>query len=97
MDQRKRTNLIIRIVIACGVVVFLWILVRGTLKQKQFQYTVCMNFRGSSHCATAAGLTASEAIRSAQEIDCSQLANGRDANMVCLAQDPSSIQQVNGQ
>jgi hypothetical protein len=94
MDQRKRTKLIIRLLAVGGAAALLWVLVHGSLQQKQFEYTVCMDFQGDSHCATARGLTAAEAIRSAQEIDCSELARSRDANMVCLAKEPSSVQRL---
>jgi hypothetical protein len=94
MDQRKRTMLIIRLLAGCATVVLLWFLVRGTLRQKQFEYMVCMDFQGGSHCATARGLTAAEAIQSAHEIDCSLLASNRDTNMVCLDKEPSSVQRV---
>jgi hypothetical protein len=47
------------------------------------------------HCSTAAGATQTEAIRSAQGIDCAMLANGRDENMVCLDVPPTSTHPVN--
>jgi len=92
--RRKRTTLGIRIVIACGLVALIYFLIHGTLQQRQFKYTVCVEFRGGSYCSTAAGATSAEAIRSGQEIDCSQLASGRDANMACLDVAPSSVRQV---
>jgi hypothetical protein len=46
------------------------------------------------HCATASGATSAEAIRSAQDIDCEMLANGRDENMVCLDSPPSSVRPM---
>jgi len=94
MDQRKRTKLVIRLLAGCGAALLLWILVRGTLRQKQFEYVVCMDFQGGSHCARARGLTEEEAVHSAHEIDCSQLASNRDTNMVCLDKEPSSVERV---
>lgn len=96
MDQRKRTMLTVRLLAGCGVAVLLWFLVRGTIQQKQYEYMVCMDFQNGSHCATARGLTAAEAIQSAHDIDCNQLASDRDTNMVCLAKEPSSVQRVGG-
>jgi hypothetical protein len=46
------------------------------------------------HCSTAAGATQTEAIRSAQGIDCAMLASGRDENMVCLDVPPTSTRPV---
>jgi hypothetical protein len=53
-----------------------------------------MDFHGRSHCASAAGASSSVAIRSAEEIDCQMLANGRDETMVCLDTQPSSVHEV---
>lgn len=92
--RRNRTALGLRIAIACGIIALIYYLVHATLLQRQFKYTVCVDFRGGSYCSTAAGATSAEAVRSAQEIDCSQLANGRDANMACLDVAPSSVRQV---
>jgi hypothetical protein len=94
MERRKRTMLIFRVLAGCGALILLVVLVRGTMQQKKFEYDVCMDFQGHQHCATARGMTADEAIRSAQEIDCNRLAGDRNSNMVCLAKAPSSVQRV---
>lgn len=65
-----------------------------SMQQTQHRSEVCMTFRGASHCATAAGATQDQAVRSAQEIDCSMLASGRDENMVCLDTPPSSVREA---
>jgi hypothetical protein len=84
----------VRWIIAIGVVVLLAILIRSTMQATHAEYEVCMAFRGGSHCASATGASQSEAIRSAQEIDCQMLANGRDQTMVCLDTQPSSVKEV---
>jgi len=58
------------------------------------RYEVCVTFKRATHCATAAGSNYRQAVRSAQEIDCQLLANGRDENMVCLDTQPASIRSV---
>jgi hypothetical protein len=73
-----------RWMILIGAIVFIGALVRFTLQQTRLEYQVCMNFGGGSHCATAKGATADEAIASAKNIDCGLLANGRDANIQCM-------------
>ncbi|HXA79163.1 MAG TPA: hypothetical protein VNV41_18665 [Candidatus Acidoferrales bacterium] len=83
-----------RWIIALGVIVLIGILVYSTLQQTRERYEVCMVFKGGTHCATAAGSSYDEAVRSAQEIDCQLLSNGRDENMVCLANAPSSVRTV---
>ena len=83
-----------RWIIALGVIVLIGILVYSTLQQTRERYEVCLVFKGGTHCATAAGSSYDEAVRSAQEIDCQLLSNGRDENMVCLANAPSSVRTV---
>ncbi len=77
-----------------GGIVLLGVLVYSSFQQTREQYEVCMNFKGASHCATAAGSNYNQAVRSAQEIDCELLSNGRDENMVCLDNPPASIRPV---
>lgn len=84
----------VRWIIALGVVVLLAILIRSTLQATRAEYQVCMTFKDSSHCASATGTTQSEAIRSAQTIDCQMLANGRDETMVCLDTQPASVREL---
>jgi hypothetical protein len=81
-------------IIALGALVLFSILIHSTLQATNAQYEVCMDFRDRSHCAAAAGATSSVAIRSAEEIDCQMLSNGRDETMVCLDTQPSSIREV---
>jgi hypothetical protein len=81
----------VRWIIATGAAALIGILTYSTLQQTREQYEVCVTFKGAMHCATAAGSSYDQAVRSAQEIDCQLLANGRDENMVCLASPPASI------
>ncbi len=84
----------VKVIIAVGAIALVGALIYSTMQQNRYHYRVCMTFNGQTHCATAAGATADEAIHSAHEIDCSQLANGRDENMVCLAAAPSEVQSL---
>jgi hypothetical protein len=84
----------VRWIIALGGVVLLAILIYSTMQATHAEYEVCMTFKGGSHCASASGTSQSEAIRSAQEIDCQMLANGRDETMVCLDTQPASVREV---
>jgi FtsH-binding integral membrane protein len=65
-----------------------------TMQQAQQRYEVCVTFNGRSHCATAAGRTAQEAIEAAHAIGCSLLTSGRDDNMVCMQQPPASVRKL---
>lgn len=89
----KKSNQM-RWIVALGALVLLGVLVYSSVQQTRKRYEVCVSFKGSSHCATAAGSTYDQAVRSAQEIDCELLANGRDENMVCLANPPASVRAL---
>lgn len=89
----KKSNHI-RWIIAVAAAVFVGVLIYSSFQETRTRYEVCMNFKGATHCATAAGATHDQAVRSAQEIDCELLASGRDQNMVCLDQPPSSVRPV---
>jgi len=81
----------IRWIIALGAIAFVGVLIYSSIQQTRERYEVCMTFKGATHCATAAGSSYDQAVRSAQDIDCELLANGRDENVACLAQAPSSV------
>lgn len=89
----KRSNRV-RWIIVAGGATLLCVLIYSSFQQTRQEYEVCMSFKGATHCANAAGATYSQAVRSAQEIDCELLANGRDENMVCLDTDPASVRPV---
>jgi hypothetical protein len=88
----SRTQL--RWLIAGAAAAFLAIILTSTMHQTRIKYEVCVNYHGNQHCATAEGATADEAIRSARDIDCELLSNGRDDNVVCLDTQPSSIREI---
>jgi hypothetical protein len=81
-------------IIASGALALFSYLVISSLRQTRLKYEVCMDFKGSTHCATANGSSSSEAIQSAREIDCQMLANGRDELMVCMDQTASRVTEL---
>jgi hypothetical protein len=81
-------------IIAVAVVLFVGVMIYSSYQETRTRYEVCMNFKGATHCATAAGANHDQAVRSAQEIDCELLTNGRTENMVCLDQQPSSVRPI---
>jgi hypothetical protein len=89
----KQSNKV-RWIIGLGALVLFGVLIRSSFQQTHTEYEVCMQFKGGSHCANAAGSTHDEAVRSAEEIDCQLLASGRDETMVCLDTQPSSVREV---
>jgi hypothetical protein len=76
--------------IAVGALALVAVLAYSTFQQSRYRYEVCVSFHGRSHCATAAGRTPEEAMRSAHEIDCTLLAGSREENMACLDTAPAS-------
>jgi hypothetical protein len=83
-----------RWIIVLGALVLFGVLIYSSFQQTRQRYEVCVSFKGSTHCATAAGSNYEQAVRSAQEIDCELLANGRDENMVCLGNPPASVRAL---
>jgi hypothetical protein len=89
----KKSNHI-RWIITLGAIGFVGVLVYSSFQQTRERYEVCVTFKDATHCATAAGSNYDQAVRSAQEIDCELLTNGRDENIACLAQAPSSVRPI---
>lgn len=75
-------------------VIFVAALIYSSFRQSVVRVEACVDFHGRTHCAQASGQTRAEAIRSAEEIDCEMLANGRDENIVCLDLQPSSVREL---
>lgn len=96
METAPRKRIHLKWYIAFAGAAFVGLLIYSSFQQSVVRYEVCMDFHGRSHCAQASGAKASEAIRSAQEIDCQLIANGRDENVVCLATQPTSVRTVTG-
>jgi hypothetical protein len=84
----------VRWIMAAGGVALVAVLAYSSFQQTRERYEVCVTFKGAMHCATAAGSTYDQAVRSAHEIDCQLLAQGRDENMVCLDSPPTSVRSV---
>jgi len=84
----------LRWVVGLATGALLAVIVYSTFQQNQYRYEVCVTFHSRSHCATAAGRTPEEAIQSAKTIGCSLLTSGRDANMVCLDAQPTTVRPL---
>ena len=88
----KRINMKWYIVVAG--VIFVAALIYSSFHQSVYHYEVCVDFHGRNHCAQASGRNRNDAVRTAQEIDCELVSNGRDENIACLDQQPSSVRAV---
>ena len=92
--ERKHRSKQVRWIVAIGGIVLIGILIHSSYEQTHIKYEVCMTFKGASHCSTATGATAEEAIRSAQGIDCELITNGRDELIACTDMSPTSVREV---
>jgi hypothetical protein len=63
----------------------------NTLQLSDYEYEVCMEFRGRSRCATAAAPNPEEAIRTGQQMACALITSGRDENILCLDTPPARV------
>lgn len=54
--------------------------------------TVCMEFKGGSNCAAAAGRTAAEATETAHRTACGPLVRGMNETIACDNRAPLSVQ-----
>lgn len=96
MDAATRKRIDLKWFIALAGAIFIALLVYSSFQQGAVRYEVCVDFHGRSHCAQASGAKPTAAIRSAQEIDCQMIANGRNENMACLDTQPSSVREISG-
>ena len=83
-----------RWIIALAALALIAVLAYSTYLQMGTEYEVCLTFKGATQCAKARGSTREEAVRSAQDIDCATLANGRDELMVCTQTPPTSVREL---
>jgi hypothetical protein len=88
----RRVNMKWYIVIVGAI--FVALLVYSSFHQNVYHVEACVDFHGRAHCAQASGQTRADALRSAQEIDCQLVSNGRDENAACLDQQPSSVRTL---
>lgn len=70
------------------------IVVLSLVEQGKHRYEVCVEYRGRTHCAKAAGATPEQAIRAGQNIGCALITSGRDENMACLSRAPVSARRI---
>lgn len=84
----RRSTRITLAVIAIIIALFFYM---STARATQ-ECAVCVQFNGRSNCATAAGGTAAEATRTAQETACGPVVNGMNETIACGNTAPVSVQ-----
>jgi len=80
--------------VAIAAVALFSMIVYTTMQQSAYKVEVCVDYKGRTHCATAAGETREAAVSTGQQIGCSLVTNGRDENMACLATTPARVKEV---
>lgn len=86
-----------KLMVFLGVVVLIAVLFYSTAQEGKYKYKVCVSFHGSNRCSSASGQSPDQAIRAAQGVVCSGLANSRDEVMACEATSPTDVEQLTGQ
>ena len=84
----------VKVGVGLAAVLLFGVIVYSTLQQSAHKVEVCVDFKGRTHCATAAGESREAAVASGHQIGCSLVTSGRDENMVCLSQAPASVKDL---
>ena len=63
-----------------------------TTARAKVRCRVCVEFRGRTNCATAAGATEQAAREGAQTTACGPVASGMDEQIACGRSEPTSVQ-----
>ena len=84
----KRSTGITLAVIVVIIALFFYMSTAGATQE----CNVCVEFKGRSNCATAAGSTAAEATRTAHETACGPVTQGMNETIACGNVEPASVQ-----
>ena len=80
-----------KLLIGLGTAVFFGYVIYSSMGLDQFRCEVCMEFRGQTACATAAGTTPQEAQRTATDTACAQISSGVTDSIACSQTVPKSV------
>lgn len=78
------------------VVGVLIVLVYTTIGNARYRCQVCMSFQNRTACRTAAAATDAQALRTATENACSQIASGVTDSIACENTPPQSVKWLAG-
>ena len=79
-----------KILIVLGFVAFIAYVINLSLGLQQFSCRVCMEFKGKTACALAAGSSQEEATRTATDTACAKIASGVTDSIACTRNVPKS-------
>jgi len=80
-----------KILVGVGFVALIVFIIYSATGLAKVNCEVCMEFHGGTSCKPAAGTTQEEAIRTAVDIACSDLASGRTDSIACQHTPPKSV------
>jgi len=80
-----------KLLVALGFVGLIGFIVYSATGLAQVTCEVCVEFHGRTSCQPAAGSTREEAVKTAADIACSELAAGRTENIACERTPPKSV------
>jgi hypothetical protein len=78
------------------VVAVLIVLVYTTMGNARYRCEVCISFQNRAACRTAAAATEAQALRTATENACSQIASGVTGSIACENTPPQSVKWLSG-
>jgi hypothetical protein len=87
----KKTVVILAVGFAAAV---LAALIFATIGVSKFRCEVCITFNGRTACRTAGASTEAQAVRTATENACAQIASGVTDSMACESTPPQSLTWV---
>ena len=87
----KKPTVILGIAFAAAV---LAVLIFTTIGTNKFRCEVCITFNGRTACRTAGASTEAQAVRTATENACAQIASGVTDSMACESTPPKSLTWV---
>jgi hypothetical protein len=79
-----------KILVSVGFVALISFIVYSSMGLGQVTCQVCVEFHGNTSCQPAAAPTRDEAVKTAWNIACSDLASGRTDNIACLNTPPKT-------
>jgi len=72
-------------------VVFLIVVIYTTMGTARYRCEVCITYQGRSACRTASAASEAQALRTATENTCAQIASGVTDSMACESTPPASV------
>jgi hypothetical protein len=80
-----------KILMGLAIAAFFGYVIYSSMGLDQFRCEVCMEFRGQTACATAAGTTRQEAQRTASDTACAKISSGVTDSIACSQSPPKSV------